>query len=92
MPDINENLEESVILASIEIQYFSQLSHHCSLIIGHRISRIGVKSFDLLAGVFEKKGLGLKAISLAKWFHSNYTENVTIKIQSPIIKNNDPIS
>ena len=59
MPDINKNLEESVILASIEIQYFSQLSHPCSLIIGHRISRIGVKSFDLLAGVFEKKGLGL---------------------------------
>ena len=57
MPDINKNLEESVILASIEIQYFSQISHPRSLIIGHRISRIGVKSFDLLAGVFEEKGV-----------------------------------
>ena len=92
MPDINKNLEESVILASIEIQYFSQLSHPCSLIIGHRISRIGVKSFDLLAGVFEKKGLGLKAIAIAKMVSFNYIENVSIKIPSPIIKNNDPIS
>ena len=91
MPDINKNLEESVILASIEIQYFSQLSHPCSLIIGHRISRIGVKSFDLLAGVFEKKGLGLKALAIAKMVSFNYKKNVSIKIPSPIIKNNDPI-
>ena len=66
MPDINKNLEESVILASIEIQYFSQLSHPCGLIIGHRISRIGVKSFDLLAGVFEKKRIRSKSFSYCK--------------------------
>ena len=47
--------EKSLIVASIKIDYFNQLQHPSSLVIGQKISRLGSKSFDVLAVLFHKK-------------------------------------
>ncbi|MBF25724.1 MAG: hypothetical protein CMP49_04320 [Flavobacteriales bacterium] len=49
--NINLN-EKSLIVASIKIDYISQLKHPSELMIGQRISRIGNKSFDILSILF----------------------------------------
>ena len=51
---INKRMDKSTILANIEITYLAQLSHPSSLKIGHRIIRVGTKSYDLISGIFFK--------------------------------------
>jgi len=47
--------EKSLIVASITIDYISQLHHPSKLIIGQKISRLGTKSFDILSVIFLDK-------------------------------------
>jgi acyl-CoA thioester hydrolase len=42
----------SLIVASIKIDYFSQLKHPSTITIGQKISRIGKTSFDVYASLF----------------------------------------
>ena len=53
---IDQNMNESTILASMEVTYLSQLSHPTPLIVGHRIIRVGNKSYDLIGGIFRESG------------------------------------
>ncbi len=46
--------ELGVILASLSVDYFSQLHHPEELEIGLVVSKIGTKSFNLLTGIFKK--------------------------------------
>ena len=46
--------EKSLIVASIKIDYLSQLQHPSKLIIGQKVSRVGTKSFDILSILFLK--------------------------------------
>ena len=50
--------EKSLIVASITIDYISQLHHPSKLIIGQKVTRLGTKSFDVLSVIF----LGYKPI------------------------------
>jgi len=43
---------KSLIVASIKIDYLRQVDHPSELIIGQRVSRIGTKSFDIDATIF----------------------------------------
>tara|TARA_B110000444_G_C18290028_1_gene344668 strand:+ start:92 stop:508 length:417 start_codon:yes stop_codon:yes gene_type:complete len=59
----NLNLKnKSLIVASIKIDYFSQLKHPSTINIGQRISRIGKTSFDVDASLF----LNNKVVSSCK--------------------------
>ena len=42
----------SVIVASLKIDYFTQMKHPSKLIIGSKISRIGNSSFDIQSAIF----------------------------------------
>ena len=42
----------SLIVASIKIDYLEQVDHPSKLVIGQRVSRIGTKSFDIEATIF----------------------------------------
>ena len=42
----------SVIVASLKIDYFTQIKHPSKLIIGSKISRIGNSSFDIQSAIF----------------------------------------
>ena len=44
--------EKSLIVASITIDYLSQLHHPSKLIIGQKVTRLGTKSFDVLSILF----------------------------------------
>ena len=44
--------EKSLIVASITIDYLSQLHHPSKLIIGQKVTRLGTKSFDILSVLF----------------------------------------
>ena len=88
LPKINKSLENSVILASSEISYLNQVSHPSILSIGHRICRIGKKSFDLLSGVFPKGQKRPVCVALFKMVSFNYNINKSILIPLEIINNN----
>ncbi len=45
---------QSLIVASITINYHQQLKHPTDIIIGQKISRIGNSSFDVDSGLFDK--------------------------------------
>ena len=45
---------QSLIVASITIDYLKQIKHPTKMIIGQRISRIGNSSFDVESGLFDK--------------------------------------
>ena len=49
---IDKQMDNSTILANIEVTYLAQLMHPSSLEIGHRIARVGTKSYDLAFGIF----------------------------------------
>ena len=43
---------QSLIVASLKIDYYKQLKHPSNLIVGQRISRIGNTSFDIESAIF----------------------------------------
>ena len=43
---------KSVIVASLKIDYFTQIKHPSKLIIGSKITRIGNSSFDIQSAIF----------------------------------------
>ena len=84
---INKDMDESTILAGMEVIYLSQLSHPSSLKVGHRIIRVGTKSYDLISGVFLKTDNILICSAYFKLVSFNYKKNQTILVPE-IIKNN----
>ena len=51
---IRKEMDDSAILASMEIHYLEQIAHPTELEIGHRICRVGNKSFDILTAIFKE--------------------------------------
>lgn len=46
------DIDISTILVSMRVDYHKQVTHPVHLDIGHRISRVGHKSFDIFNGLF----------------------------------------
>lgn len=46
------DIDISTILVSMKVDYHQQVTHPARLDIGHRISRVGTKSFDIFNGIF----------------------------------------
>tara|TARA_B100001250_G_C19374046_1_gene603275 strand:- start:213 stop:632 length:420 start_codon:yes stop_codon:yes gene_type:complete len=45
---------KSLVIASVKVDYLRQVEHPSDLLIGQKISRIGTKSFDVEAVIFNK--------------------------------------
>ena len=88
---INKNMNESTILARMEVTYLSQLSHPTSLIVGHRITRVGNKSYDLMSGIFKESGSIILCHAYFKLVSFNYKKNKTIAVPDIIRKNCRPL-
>lgn len=88
---IDQNMNESTILASMEVTYLSQLSHPASLIVGHRIIRVGNKSYDLMSGIFLESGSVILCHAYFKLVSFNYKKNKTIVVPDIIRKNCRPL-
>ena len=88
---IDKNMNESTILASMEVTYLSQLSHPKSLIVGHRITRVGNKSYDLMSGIFQESSSAILCYAYFKLVSFNYKKNKTIAVPDIIRKHCRPL-
>lgn len=85
--DLNRwDLEESTILASMRVDYFRQAHHPAVLEVGHRISRTGTKSFDILTSIFETGHDPPLVIATFTIVAFNYQRQATIPVPEPILK------
>ena len=78
--------ELGVILASVDVNYFSQIHHPEELEIGLAVSKVGTKSFDLLTGVFIKGRTELIVQATIILVAFNYNLNQTIPVPNIIQK------
>ena len=51
---LGNNTGESIIMASLKIDYLAQLKHPTSMVIGQKITRIGKTSFDIESVIFDE--------------------------------------
>ena len=89
---INNKMDKSTILANVEVTYLDQLSHPSSLKIGHRIIRIGTKSYDLISGIFLQPDDKLLCSAYFKLVSFNYKTNKTILVPDKIKDNCRPLA
>ena len=89
---INKAMDESTILASLEVTYLAPLSHPSSLKIGHRIIRVGTKSYDLISGVFFESDDTPLCSAYFKLVSFNYKTNQSILVPEKIRDNCRPVS
>ena len=87
---IRKEMDESTILASMEVSYLKQASHPSTLDIGHRISRVGKKSFDTLAGIFFQGEDQMICSAIFRLVSFNYEINQTILVPKLIKENCTP--
>ena len=84
-------MNKSTILANIKITYLAQLGHPSSLKIGHRIIRVGTKSYDLISGIFLQTDNTLVCSAYFKLVSFNYKNNKTILVPEKIRYNCRPL-
>ena len=88
---IRREMDESTILASMEVHYLDQAIHPSKLEIGHRISRVGNKSFDFLAGIFDAENKYLICSAIFKLVAYSYKDECTIPVPKLIRERCRPI-
>jgi acyl-CoA thioester hydrolase len=88
---IRKDMDESTILGSMDVHYLSQVKHPASLDVGHRICRVGSKSFDFLAAIFKKNEEKPVCSALFKMVAFNYDLNKAIPVPSLIREKCRPI-
>ena len=66
---IRKDMDESTILGSMDVHYLSQVKHPSSLDVGHRICRVGLKSFDFLAAFLKRMKKNRFVLRYSKWWH-----------------------
>ena len=85
--DINSQSESnSVILASMKIDYYHQVNYPDIFDVGCRIIRVGTKSYDLLSSIFLKNSDKTLVSGLFTIVCFDYVEQKTIVVPD-IIKN-----
>ena len=88
---IRKDMDESTILGSMDVHYLSQVKHPASLDVGHRICRVGSKSFDFLAAIFIESEEKPVCSALFKMVAFNYDLNKAIPVPDLIRQNCRPI-
>ena len=91
-PGIKRDMEQSTILASMEVHYMNQAIHPTKLNIGHRVTRVGHKSFDLISAVFNNEDDSLLCAALFKLVSFDYQKNKTIMVPEVIRKRCHPFT
>lgn len=72
--------EKSLIVASVKIDYISQLEHPSDIIIGQKISRLGTKSFDVQSAIFTKNDERLVCTSTVTTVCFNFLKNKSVEV------------
>ena len=88
---IRKDMDESTILGSMDVHYLSQVKHPASLDVGHRICRVGSKSFDFLAAIFIENEEKPVCSALFKMVAFNYDLNKAIPVPDLIREKCRPV-
>ena len=88
---VRKDMDESTILGSMDVHYLSQVKHPASLDVGHRICRVGSKSFDFLAAIFLENKEKPVCSALFKMVAFNYDSNKAIPVPDLIREKCRPI-
>ena len=88
---VRKDMDESTILGSMDVHYLSQVMHPASLDVGHRICRVGSKSFDFLAAIFKENEDKPVCSALFKMVAFNYDSNKAIPVPDLIREKCRPI-
>ena len=88
---IRKDMDESTILGSMDVRYLSQVKHPASLDVGHRICRVGSKSFDFLAAIFRENEEEPVCSALFKMVAFNYDSNKAIPVPDLIRQKCRPV-
>ena len=80
------NEKKSIIVASVKIDYLTQMKHPSNLIVGQKIIRIGSKSFDIESAVFIKDKPKPAATSTATCVCYDYSKNQSVPVYTEIIE------
>ena len=88
---IRKDMDESTILGSMDVHYLTQVKHPASLDVGHRICRVGSKSFDFLAAIFIENEEKPVCSALFKMVAFNYDLNKAIPVPDLIRQKCRPI-
>ena len=88
---VRKDMDESTILGSMDVHYLSQVKHPASLDVGHRICRVGSKSFDFLAAIFKENEEKPVCSALFKMVAFNYDLNKAILVPDLIRQKCRPI-
>ena len=88
---IRKDMDESTILGSMDVHYLSQVKHPASLDGGHRICRVGSKSFDFLAAIFIESEEKPVCSALFKMVAFNYDLNKAIPVPDLIRQKCRPV-
>ena len=78
------SLKKSLIVASIKIDFLSQIQHPSEMIIGQRISRIGNSSFDIHSAIYLQGSNKPSAYSVITCVCYDYEKNQTVPVYNEI--------
>ena len=84
---LKRDVDNSVILASMKVDYIKQSVHPSTYNIGCRITRLGNKSFDLFSAIFVEKELSPIVIGVFTLVAFNYKTQKTIPLNEDITSN-----
>ena len=84
---LKRDVDNSVILASMKVDYIKQSVHPSTYNIGCRITRLGNKSFDLFSAIFVKQELNPIVFGVFTLVAFNYKTQKTIPLNEDIISN-----
>ena len=77
-------MNKSLIVASIKIDYLQQIDHPSNLIVGQKISRIGNSSFDIQSTLFIKGQSKPVARSVVISVCFDYKQNKSVPVYDEI--------
>ena len=84
---LKRDVDNSVILASMKVDYIKQSVHPSTFNIGCRITRLGNKSFDLFTAIFVEQELNPIVFGVFTLVAFNYKTQKTIPLNEDITSN-----
>ena len=78
------NKGKSIIMASLKIDYHSQLKHPTSLILGQKIVRLGRTSFDIETIIFDAENNRVICSALVVVVCFDFDSQASVEVYNPI--------
>ena len=85
--ELRHDQNPSMILGGMTIDYITQVAHPASLIVCHRINKVGKKSFDYLGAIFAQHNEHPVCTGLFSMISFDYNQQKTVEVPQVIRDN-----